>query len=84
MNDKVITDHNSTEHLLEENRKLREALDSVITPALVGLINGDDESERAADTDAVDVTGNGFKCQISIADIRNAAKILGRDQSYEH
>lgn len=79
-----INDHDMIKKLQQENHKLREALDGVITPALVGLIYGDDESERAADSDAIDVTGNGFKCQIVVKDIRVVAELLGRNPSYEH
>ena len=61
----------------ELEKKLHDALQGVITPALLGLINeGDDEPKAMPDDSAVDVTGNGFKCQITVGDIRKAAEAL--------
>lgn len=60
-----------------ERGHLREVLRAVITPALLGLINeGDDEPAGMPDDAAVDVTGNGFRCQITVGDIRKASTAL--------
>lgn len=56
-----------------EIERLREAINGVITPALLGLINdGDDEPAAMPDDAPVDITGNGFRCQITAGDIRKA------------
>lgn len=62
-----------------ERGHLLDVLNGVITPALLGLVNeGDDEPAIMPDDAVVDVTGNGFKCQIAVGDIRKAAAALDR------
>lgn len=61
----------------EKASELRDALRGIVTPALLGLINeGDDEPKAMPDDAAVDVSGNGFRCQITVGDIRKAAAAL--------
>lgn len=54
-----------------ENGRMVEALRGLVTPALIGLINAGDD--RMPDDAAVDVTGNGFRCQLTVGDIRKAS-----------
>lgn len=68
---------NDHKTISDTEQKLREALRLLITPALLGLINeGDDEPAGMPNDAAVDVIGNGLKCQITVGDIRNAARLL--------